>query len=192
MQELHMGEAQAKFLVNGLCEYIVGQLQEGNQLDFGGFRVGLTIRGSFPSANAPFGAKNEINVVMTPGKPFKDAVKEFIPENRTDLLKPHIHAIEDRRLEPKYGLSTLACHSKACIVGWNFSKSFSGIDDGVWLENRNRERVATAKILSNDGSLIDFIIENDLPAGEYWLVLGCRQGASVPVATVRRLVKLVD
>lgn len=191
MAELHLGEAQACFLVNGLCEYIAHQLQEGNQLDFGGFRIGLTVRGGFPAANAAFSSKNRVAVVMTPGKMFKKAVENLNPENRTDLSKPHIHSIQDMKLEPKYGMWTIACHSEALLIGWGFASSYCRDDDGVWIENRARERVAKARIVFHDFGMIRFVIDDDVPAGEYWFVLGCRESNELPVVTARRLIQIV-
>ena len=49
-----MNPTLAKNLVNGLGGYIKQQLLHGYKLDFGVFKVGLTIRGGFDAANDKF------------------------------------------------------------------------------------------------------------------------------------------
>ena len=62
-----MNPTLAKNLVNGLGGYIRQQLLHGYKLDFGVFKVGLTIRGGFDAANDKFDPeKNTVCVSLTP------------------------------------------------------------------------------------------------------------------------------
>ena len=50
-------------VVEGMRNYLCEQLKKGNKVDFGAFSVGLSVRGPFPAANAPFDpAVNSIGV----------------------------------------------------------------------------------------------------------------------------------
>lgn len=84
-----MNPTLAKNLVNGLGGYIKQQLLHGYKLDFGVFKVGLTIRGGFAAANDKFDPeKNTVCVSLTPSVELKKAVAKMKPENLTDLQAP--------------------------------------------------------------------------------------------------------
>ena len=54
---------------------------------------------------------------------------------------------------------------------------------GVWLEDEGGNRVAKAKVLSVDGTRLEFIINEDVPVGRYRLFIGSRTKGQTAVAT---------
>ena len=179
-----MNPTLAKNLVNGLGGYIKQQLLHGYKLDFGVFKVGLTIRGGFAAANDKFDPeKNTVCVSLTPSVELKKAVAKMKPENLTDLQVPILDCAFCEKYINQLGLGKLVCHV-ACGMNGAFPVSqFAGDDDGVWLEDEGGKRVARAKILSVYGTRLEFIINEDVSVGRYRLFIGSRAKGQKAVAT---------
>lgn len=179
-----MNPTLAKNLVNGLGGYIKQQLLHGYKLDFGVFKVGLTIRGGFAAANDKFDPKkNTVCVSLTPSVELKKAVAKMKPENLTDLQVPILDSAFCEKYINQLGIGKLVCRVECGMNGDFPVREFSGDDDGVWLEDENGKRVAKAKILSVDGTRLEFIINEDVPVGRYRLFLGSRAKGQAAVAT---------
>ena len=179
-----MNPTLAKNLVNGLGGYIKQQLLHGYKLDFGVFKVGLTIRGGFAAANDKFDPeKNTVCVSLTPSVELKKAVAKMKPENLTDLQSPILDSAFCEKYINQLGIGKLVCRVECGMNGDFPVREFSGDDDGVWLEDENGKRVAKAKILSVDGTRLEFIINEDVPVGRYRLFIGSRAKGQAAVAT---------
>ena len=179
-----MNPTLAKNLVNGLGGYIKQQLLHGYKLDFGVFKVGLTIRGGFAAANDKFDPeKNTVCVSLTPSMELKKAVAEMKPENLTDLQVPILDSAFCEKYINQLGIGKLVCRVECGMNGEFPIREFKGEDDGVWLEDENGKRVAKAKILSVDGTRLEFIINEDVPVGRYRLFIGSRAKGQTAVAT---------
>lgn len=188
-----MNSTLAKNLVNGLGGYIKQQLLHGYKLDFGVFKVGLTIRGGFDAANDKFDPeKNTVCVSLTPSVELKKAVAKMKPENLTDLQVPILDCAFCAKYINQLGFGKLVCRV-ACGMNGEFPiREFRGEDDGVWLEDEGGKRVAKAKILSMDGTRLEFIINEDVPVGRYRLFVGCRAKGQTAVATDSVPVEIVS
>ena len=179
-----MNPTLAKNLVNGLGGYIKEQLLHGYKLDFGVFKVGLTIRGGFAAANDKFDPeKNTVCVSLTPSVELKKAVAKMKPENLTDLQEPILDCAFCKEYINQLGLGKLVCRVECGMNGDFPVREFSGEDDGVWIEDENGKRVAKAKILSVDGTRLEFVINEDVPIGRYRLFIGSRAKGQTAVAT---------
>ena len=179
-----MNPTLAKNLVNGLGGYIKQQLLHGYKLDFGVFKVGLTIRGGFAAANDKFDPeKNTVCVSLTPSVELKKAVAKMKPENLTDLQVPILDSAFCEKYINQLGIGKLVCRVECGMNGEFPIREFTGEDDGVWLEAENGKRVAKAKILSVDGTRLEFIINEDVPIGRYRLFIGSRAKGQTAVAT---------
>ena len=179
-----MNPTLAKNLVNGLGGYIKEQLLHGYKLDFGVFKVGLTIRGGFAAANDKFDPeKNTVCVSLTPSVELKKAVAKMKPENLTDLQVPILDSAFCEKYINQLGIGKLVCRVECGMNGEFPIREFTGDDDGVWLEDENGKRVAKAKILSVDGTRLEFIINEDVPVGRYRLFIGSRAKGQTAVAT---------
>ena len=179
-----MNPTLAKNLVNGLGGYIKEQLLHGYKLDFGVFKVGLTIRGGFAAANDKFDPeKNTVCVSLTPSVELKKAVAKMRPENLTDLQVPILDCAFCKKYINQLGNGKLVCRVECGMNGEFPIREFRSEDDGVWLEDGNGKRVAKARVLSGDATRLSFIIDEDIPVGHYRLFIGSRAKGQTAVAT---------
>ena len=179
-----MNPTLAKNLVNGLGGYIKQQLLHGYKLDFGVFKVGLTIRGGFAAANDKFDPeKNMVCVSLTPSVELKKSVAKMKPENLTDLQEPILDCAFCDKYINQLGIGKLVCHIECGMNGSFPVREFKAADDGVWLEDESGKRVAKAKILSVDSTRLEFIINEDVPVGYYRLFIGSRAKGQTAIAT---------
>lgn len=179
-----MNPTLAKNLVNGLGGYIKQQLLHGYKLDFGVFKVGLTIRGGFAAANDKFDPeKNTVCVSLTPSVELKKAVAKMKPENLTDLQVPILDCAFCEKYINQLGFGKLVCRVECGMNGEFPIREFTGDDDGVWLEDESGKRVAKAKVLTVGGTRLEFIINEDIPVGRYRLFIGSRAKGQAAVAT---------
>ena len=156
------------------------------------FKVGLTIRGGFDAANDKFDPeKNTVCVSLTPSMELKKAVAKMKPENLTDLQVPILDSAFCEKYINKLGIGKLVCRVECGMNGEFPIREFTGDDDGVWLGDENDKRVAKAKILSVDGTRLEFIINEDVPVGRYRLFIGSRAKGQAAVATDSVLVEVV-
>ena len=187
-----MNPTLAKNLVNGLGGYIKQQLLHGYKLDFGVFKVGLTIRGGFDAANDKFDPeKNTVCVSLTPSVDLKKAVAKMKPENLTDLQEPILDSAFCEKYINQLGIGKLVCHIECGMNGSFPVREFKAADDGVWLEDESGKRVAKAKILSVDSTRLEFVITEDVPVGRYRLFIGSRAKGRTAVVTDSVSVEIV-
>lgn len=190
-QYLAINPTLAEGLVNGIGGFIEEKLRHGYKLDFGVFKVGLTLRGGFDSANDVFKPKrNNVCVSLSPGVKLKKAVSELRPENLTDATYPVIHTV--RSLKNGSRRSVIICHETCGANGKFPNVGFRGDGDGVWIETPEGVRIADAKILSFDATRIDFVFESDVPSGKYRFVVGFHEGDGAAVVTDEIPVKVVS
>ena len=178
-----MNPVLAKNLVNGLGGYIKQQLLHGYKLDFGVFKVGLTIRGGFDAANDKFDPeKNTVCVSVTPSVELKKAVAEMKPENLTDLQTPILDSAFCKKYINWLGSGKLVCRVECGMNGSFPVREFKAADDGVWLEDGDGKRIAKARVLAADATRLSFVIDEDIPVGHYRLFVGSRAKGQAAVA----------
>ena len=105
------------------------------------------------------------------------------PENLTSLQVPILDCAFCEEHINQLGLGKLVCRVECGMNGDFPVREFSGDDDGVWLEDEDGNRVAKAKVLSVDGTRLEFIINEDVPVGRYRLFIGSRAKGQTAVAT---------
>ena len=180
-------------VVEGIRTYLCNQLKVGNKVDFGAFSVGLSVRGSFPSANAPFDPKeNSVGIDIRAGADLRKAVEGIVPDNVTDTEAPRITGILSFAHQGPNNYFKIMRGDPCNMVGLNFGTRFMGDGDGVWLESRSGEKVAMLRVTKHVEGWIGFVLDEDVPLGEYWLVVGSHQPGRPGVAMGRRLVQVVS
>ena len=179
-------------VVEGMRNYLCKQLKDGNKVDFGAFSVGLSVRGPFPAANAPFDpAVNSIGVDIRAGKELRTAVENLVPQNMTDIDIPRIGNILSRTHQANSNYGKIMRGDECEMVGAYFADKYTGDGDGVWLENSAGAKIATARIGEHAADVVYFTFDADIPFGNYWLVIGCRDPKKSIVATGKRRVEVV-
>ena len=183
----------AEYIVKSINAIIIENLQRGNQVTFGGFTVGLSIRGGFAAANDGFDPeRNAVEVVVSPRNDLKDATAYLRPENATETVNPKFDvAITEGA---KHGeQNKLRCGVRCEANG----SEFAGADkdatrvDRLWLESEDGRFAAEAEILSLDGSRLDFKINTDLTPGRYMLVARRKNKGGKSFALARHKVEIV-
>lgn len=61
----------------------------------------------------------------------------------------------------------------------------------VLMYNPSKKKVAMLRVTKHDEGVIDFVLDENVPLGEYWLVVGGHQPGRPGVAMGRRLVQVV-
>jgi len=181
-QYLATNPTRAEGFVKELGGFIEEKLKKGYKLDFGIFKVGLTLRGGFDSANDDFKpGRNCVCASFSSGVRLKKAVSELCPRNLTNMEGPVLHSVYC--LKEGAQQSVIVCHEPCGANGVFPNVGFKGDGDGVWLETMEGIRVADAKILSADGTRIDFVFEKDVPSGKYRFVVGFHEDDGVSIVT---------
>ena len=187
-----MNPTLAKSLVDGLGGYIRDKLLDGYKLDFGAFKVGLTIRGGFSAANGEFDPKrNKVCISLTPSVELKKAVAAMRPENLTVLETPVLQDAFCPKYSTRLGRGKIVCRVECGMNGEFPIREFTGEDDGVWLEDAEGRRIAKARVLSVDATRLSFIIDEDVPFGRYRLFVGCRAKGQIAVSSDSKWVEVV-
>ena len=191
-KSLYQHEPITEMFVNGLLAYMAEQLSQGYRLDFGDFSAELTVKGGFPSANAPFDpARNQIDVAMQAKKGLLAAVEKMKLENETAVDGSRIHTCYQK--EPDMGESQiLSSDGRRTITtnGHNVMVDASAPDEGAWIETRDGKRLLTGEIFNISSVHCDFYLEGHLDPGEYWLVI-CSRGETPELLRSQLLVRVV-
>ena len=154
--------------VQQISDYLVSRIRKGYQVTFGGFTVGLSIRGKFDAMNAEFDPKkNKIEVVVSPRNELKDAVAYLKPVNETDTSRPELSAITHDGVT----MGTIAVGKVCQLNGKEFSEDGKGMVDAVWLEDASGRTVAEATIIKYDATRMDLRFDGEIAAGPYQIVL---------------------
>ena len=180
-------------VLDSMEKFICQSIQSGCKLDFGTFGVGLSVRANFPAANSPFDpSKHKLAVDIRPGVAMRKAIAKVVPSNITDVAEPRIVGVISAKHQDTSNYFKILCGDECEMVGCNLPVNVTGPDEGVWLESRQGDRVATGRITRGDDTLIYFVFDGPIEIGEYWLVVGCRLAGANVVATARRLVNVVS
>lgn len=160
-------ELNVRHFMDAMAVYIDRELRKGNQVTVGGFRVGLSIEGTFDSANASFDPeKHRLKVVAMPRKVLQRATENLEPVNETVDEVP--------RLESVWGAShTSNVLESGGTCEANGDNLLGGPDTGIdriWLETANGEIVAEGAVTFCDWTRLSFTIPSGIAPGEYVLV----------------------
>jgi len=185
-------DIQARAFVGALADVVTEGLSSGNAIDFGPFQLRLSIKGTFPAANAPFDpAANRLEVFAMPGKALLAALAKLAPENATPMGKPWIDSICTNGLSELY---KVVLGKRVVVTGTNLRIDTAKSDEGIWLESDAGERLAKAEMVETDSSrAICVFAAGSVAPGKYRLAIYTRDGAaeSGQVAAIRRIVKVV-
>jgi len=178
--------------VDALSEFIAQQVAAGTRLDFGGFAVGLKMRGGFKSMNAPFDPRvHSVGVDLMPGREVKRAVKSLKPVNVTDGAKWHFSIVWQKT--PYEAYNEIAADGMRVVVASGYFPAIhpESQDEGVWIENDEGVCLMRGRILTSEFAQTEFELTGPLPSGELWVV-GQGRYQDVPgVIRARRRVSVI-
>lgn len=185
-------DIQARAFVGALADVVTEGLASGNAIDFGPFQLRLSIKGTFPAANASFDpAENCLEVFAVPSKALIAVLAKLSPENATPMGKPWIYEIA---CNSRKKAGEIVLGEAVTVNGQNIRIDSEQDDEGIWLESDAGERLAAATIVKTEsGHATCKFAKKSVEPGPYRLAIYTRDGgaASGQVAAIRRKVKVV-
>lgn len=187
----HISEAEARYQLASVDDFIAAQVAAGNRLNFKNFSVSIKMGGTVERANAPYDPeKNPLHVSMTPSAALKAAVATLTPINETDKATPKIYEVMQ---EGAKDLCLIKQDGAPIVINVsNCRVDETAADEGVFLINSADEILLRAKILSIDFHTIRIAFpKSALAPGSYRLLVKCRGGIGRPLVTTTRKVELM-
>lgn len=153
---------------------IKNQLKNGNRLELEELCAGLTVQGTFDSANAAWDpAKNKLAAFMNAKGGLKKALIGLRTENVTEGAIVTIKSILDTTRKEDGVISAL----KVYVSGVNTKVDPSKDDEGAWLEDMDGTIVQRGVVTRSDSTTADITFSALPPSGKYRFVLAGRNGA---------------
>ena len=188
-EEFNLPKNRVVQQIQQISDYLVARIRKGYQVTFGGFTVGLSIRGNFDAMNAEFDPeKNKVEVVVSPRYELKDAVAYLKPVNETKTSRPELTAITWDGVT----LGTIAVGKVCHLNGTEFIEDGKKLVDAVWLEDASGKTAAEATIISYSASRMELRFDGEIAAGPYRIVLRRMNADGKSYALARLKVEVVD
>ena len=171
---------------------ITRQLAAGNRLELESLSAGITVTGSFDSANAAWDReKNKLSPFINAKGELKNALADIETVNITEGAKPVILSVLDT-IHQTDGLIVGGEECDVLISGKELAVNPDAEDEGVWLEDSKGVIVATATVSMSDKSIINCHLTTMPTDGEYKLVVATRGGLGEEfgVAIAKKSVKV--
>ena len=169
------------------------QLAAGKRIELEAISAGITVSGSFDSANAAWNPeKNKLVPFINAKGELKSALADLETENITEGAKPTILSVLDTIAEIEAYL-TGSGECRVYISGKDLAVDSAAEDEGVWLEDLKGVVAATGTITDSDSSTINCSFDALPEDGDYKLVVATRGGlgAKFGVALAKKNVKVV-
>ncbi|MCQ2390459.1 MAG: hypothetical protein MJ240_03450 [Kiritimatiellae bacterium] len=186
-EHMHLPEPMTTMYVDSLTEFIAACVAQGYRLDFGGFSVGLKLRGRLPSSNAPYdAATNSLSVEMTPGRKLKDATACLKPVNIAAVTKWNIGT--NIQESPFEATDEMAAANERILtaIGYFPTITPTAEDEGVWVADDKGERLCSGEVLESEFGHVTYRFTEPLEPGHYWLTISGRCHDDPALIHVRR------
>jgi len=165
-------ESRTTRYVDALTEFIAQQVAAGYRIDFGGFAVGLKLRGGFKSMNAAFDPQtNAVSVEMIPGKDIRKAAQTLKPLNVTDSTKWRLTGVLQQTPFEVWDQIVPDGERTLTSTGYMPAVDPSKPDEGIWVEDDDGTRVLTGEVVKSNFGSTDYRLVGPIDRGEYWSVL---------------------
>lgn len=191
---------QARWQIMAMEDFIIDQLAQGNQLDFGlvsfypRLSGGLSSRDADPEADGLF-----VRGAVKARRALMNGLKEkLMAENAAKPSHVRIYSVLNR---DRNRADVVSVGDTLSIVGANIPIDATQDDEGVWLErrthvtNRNRPwvKVARGRVVQSDMALTVVVFDEPVPPRKYSLTVytRCGQGADFQLLHCRREVRAV-
>ncbi len=186
-----------KFSVRSYLGEVANELSKGNRVESEFFTGGVSVRGDFPTSDAPWDPeRNRLTVYLTPRGPLKDVVKGMTAVNMTEGPRTVVRSVmqdmegaEESVFRVLPGMQELL----ALIAGTGLLVDVQASDEGVdLLDPKTGEVKAVGRVTHATSTTLDCSFDPVEP-GQYVLAVASRDGmgASYGVAVGRRKVTVV-
>lgn len=150
------------------------QLKSGNRIELEELCAGLTVQGTFDSANAAWDpAKNKLAAFINAKGNLKKALLGLTTENITEGASVLIKSILDTVRKEDGVIASLTVY----VSGVNTKVDPSKPDEGAWLEDMDGTIVQRGTVTRSDTTTADITFTALPPSGKYRFVLAGRNGA---------------
>ena len=177
----------AKTMLTGLEGFILQELSQGRRLDFNlvsfypRLSGALSSRDSDPESDGLFvrGAVKARRALVYGLKRSLEA------ENGLAVTRPRIANILDKTVNKH---DVLAAGHELSAVGREFQIDLSREDEGVWLEKETRKgtiKIARARVLKSSQINTEFIFDDPIPRGKYFVTICSRCGRGPEYRVIR-------
>ena len=176
-----------QMVLTSLSEFIIGELSEGNQLNFDLVSFYPRLSGALSSRDADPGNEDVyVRGAVKARRKLMEAIKRNLdPVNALSLVKPRIYSIFNREAD-RYDI--VGAGQTLSINGTDIQFDSTKEDEGIWLEKRGVRgftRVAAARVIENalDHAVVAF--DELPPSGAYSIAIYTRCGRSTDFKVVR-------
>ena len=183
-KKLHIDPLQAQLYLANVLAYIERSVEEGESINFGSFSLYISMKGTVEGANGDYDPEaNALALNLRAGAKIKKALSSLKPVNATlePDEKPAITRIADTSLK-KEGVISGEPDAEVVITGRNLamsgwgeaSRRAAGTDEGVRLESKDGETVATGRVLEACTNVVRVKFDAAIPPGAYRIVIATR------------------
>lgn len=150
------------------------QLKAGNRLELEQLAAGLTVQGTFDSANAAWDpAKNKLAAFVNAKGELKKALVGLTTENVTEGAIVTIKSVLDTTRKEDGVIAALKVYASGVNVKIDPAKE----DEGAWLEAMDGTIVQRATVTRSDATTLDCTFAALPTSGKYRFVVAGRNGA---------------
>ena len=183
-----------------VCELFLAQLgkelEKGNRVEVENLLTGgLTVKGLFDSANAPWdGSKNKVDAQFQVKGDLRKAYDGVESQNITEGNRVVVRRVLDTVLKEN-GKIQCGENVTVYISGLNLGVDGTQEDEGCWLEDiKTGTVVATSEFLASTMTTLDVKFLTTPAPGKYNIVVASRGGLGPEygVSTARRVVDVVE
>lgn len=172
-----MDESVMKFSGELLVEQIGLELKDGRRIEIEDLLSGgLSILGTFPSANAPWDkSKNALSPYFYAKSNMKEAFADAVAVNVTEGNHAKLIRVLDT-VSKTEGVISNQPNVTVYLSGVNLLLNAAAPDEGVWLEDPEGTVVATATVTGSTSTTLDCVFATLPEDGTYRIVVATRGG----------------
>ena len=178
-QSAAISVTQAKTMLVSLEGFILEALGEGLQLNFNLASFYPRLSGALSSRNAnPEAEALYVRGAVKARRPLMEGIKKKLTAvNRTSAGGSTIFNVFDKDAQK---FDVFAAGHVLSAIGRDIAFDPSRDDEGVWLERRVKKhgirQVAKARMLTADRDHMEFVFDDPVPAGTYFVAIYTRNG----------------
>ena len=178
----------ALYFLQAVDEELSKQILAGKRVNLGQLSTGFAIRGSFNSEDDRFDPKRHTLVAtISTLDPLHSALADITPDNIAVGLACSVYSLMDSVTKE---LNVVTGTNEQHIQGVNLGIDPENEDEGVWLEDAEGARAATATVSASDAQTVTCTFPA-VAQGEYTLVVSCRNGNRASLAPAVGKIKVM-
>ena len=182
LRDIAKGTSNQMATVRGIWDYGVelagSRIRGGDRVDIGFGDAYMTVKGSVKNPTEPLAGNKSVHfsAVVEIAKPLQDEVKAMELKNETKTVALWIHEIVEQGHGKDDEFKLFTPNADVVINTVCGMIDAANEDEGVWLENSAKEKVATATVVTVTATYTIVKFPTLPEPGKYTLVYTCRNG----------------